>query len=87
MSESYVYNIDSSQSRDILNQGSIPYIQQYFDKLEKQRQQELNPLAEKNIYTFVPDESPYSINSTSFAIKFIALILLIIIFCDFIKIT
>lgn len=79
MSESYAYNIDSNQDRDILNQGSIPHIIQYFDKLERSYQT-------PNIDTTQINEvqSPYSINSTSFAIKFTALTLLIIIFWDFV---
>jgi len=79
MSESYVYNIDSNQDRDILNQGSVPHIVQYFNKLEKQH------MVDKILDTSNENEisSPYSINSTSFAIKLIALISLIIIFWDF----
>lgn len=80
MSESYVYNIDSNQDRDILNQGSIPHIRQYFDKLEK-----LNyPQSILNKSTINESPSLYSINSTSFFIKFIAFILLLFIFWDFI---
>jgi hypothetical protein len=81
MSESYVYNIDSNQDRDILNQGSVPHIVQYFNKLEKQH------MGDKTLDTSNENEtsSPYSINSTSFAIKLIALISLIIIFWDFVN--
>lgn len=81
MSETYVYNIDSNQDRDILNQGSIPHIKQYFDKLERQQHPQSTLVTDKNINEI---ESPYSINSTSFAIKFIALIMLLLIFYDFV---
>ncbi len=81
MSESYVYKIDSNQDRDILNQGSIPHIIQYFDNLEKQYHPQSILVTDKNINEV---QGPYSISSTSVAIKFTALILLLLIFWDFV---
>ena len=81
MSESYVYNIESNQDRDILNQGSIPHIKQYFDKLDKQYHSQSDTIDTSNENE---TSNLYSINSTSFAIKLMAFILLILIFWDFV---
>lgn len=65
------YNIIYDQDKDILNQGSVKHIKNYFDKLTN------------NIQIVENTQSIYSINNRLFVIKLCFLIILLYIIYDF----
>lgn len=84
--EIYGYNVITDQDKDILNQGTAKHIKAYFDK--KQAEQEaasrtLLGTVENNIAA-KKMESNYSINSRSFIIKFLIVLIFIWIVRDFV---
>jgi hypothetical protein len=77
---------------DILNQGTVTHIKNYFDKLEKHS----NTTSDDNINTvsispkhkrLISLDSKYSINKISFFVKLMGLVMLLIIVWDFLSIT
>lgn len=74
------YNVISEQDPDILNQGSIKHIKNYFERLESNN---INNNYESN--KIIITESKKSINNISFFIKLILLLIFLYIVCDFIN--
>jgi hypothetical protein len=67
---------------DILNQGSIDYIKQYFD--QKQQYDMMQTMNDTNLHIKKNDQSAFSVNSIGFSISLIILFLFIMILWNFI---
>lgn len=87
--EIYGYNVIADQDMDILNQGSSKHIIKYFDKKQKEAENQ-NTTVSQSLLTNVNktkelNPNAVSINSRGFVIKFICVILFLYILRDFIK--
>lgn len=78
MSEVQSYNVITDQDPDILNHGSVSHIRKYFLNLEKKEDSTVLLYPKKK-------ESKYSVNSASFVVKLILLIIFLFIVFDYAK--
>lgn len=85
--EIYAYNVISDQDHDILNQGTISHIKNYFDKKQKESEEKdkglMNIIDMDMQPDLTPDESAYSINSIGFLIKLVIILLFVWLLWDF----
>lgn len=81
MAEIQSYNIIADDDRDILNQGSISHVIQYFNKLENKGK---NITYNKNKKQ---ENNKYSINNLYFFIKLSIFIILFMIISDFVNLS
>ncbi len=76
------YSMVFDTDYDILNQGSIDYIKQYFD--QKQQYDMMQTMNDTNLHIKKNDQSAFSVNSIGFSISLIILFLFIMILWNFI---
>jgi hypothetical protein len=80
--EVYGYNVITDQDHDILNQGSLDHIHNYFEKKQREHDESKN-IIDNEIFV-LPKSDGYSVNSVTFIIKITIFIIFIWIMCDFI---
>jgi hypothetical protein len=81
--EMYGYNVISDQDPDILEQGEILHIKNYFDQKEKELEKRNKPIGYSYNNIIITPNTQYSINNVSFFIKLIIFLILLVIICDF----
>lgn len=80
------YKVVHYNDMDILNQGTVPHIKKYFDKLEE-ADNKTHDLVSLNHKRIIELNSEYSINNISFFVRLTGFTILLIIMWDFLTVS